>query len=352
MKTTKRPNKGQLMALAVVAGLTGQLWSGQAVADYLLRDTQRALNSAPIDVDGRYSQPRPRLDQQRRELERQNEDMVQSRIEDIRIEQEKKLSESLSQAFTRGFEAAGDSVSTQQAAPKKEAPLPRATRNENVITTGFAVTNVSGDTVELESKIDTHVGFESRLNNRFAVGLNIGYMVMDITDVNPRNNPQQFNQFYNFYNGFNSFHQNQGREMDYKQLSLELNSKFYIIPDSRIQPFVGLGLGYKRSSLKYTQADNSMQFNQMFGYSGSSGFSGEEKYRANYVTANASLGTDVLFTDMVGARVMLGYSRGLTDGSRDIDTNQSLGQAFLRNVGENIAKANFFSLGAGLLISF
>ncbi len=349
MKTKSKNLKLNALGLVLFAGLAAQVIGPQASAfDPLLDDARRSLNSPQIDIDGRYSQPRPQLDKKRRELEQQNEQMVQQRIEDIRVRQEQELAKNLQEAFTRGMQMGGDAVSTTQAAPQVQAPVPTQTIEDNRIITGFGVTNASGDFIDFESKIDARLEFETQLNHRFAVGVGVGYLTMDIRDMNPNN--QSYQNMANFYRpwGYNSFYQQHGREMDYKELNIDLNGKFYVVPHSKIRPFVGLGLGYKRSSLRY--ANDNMNYNTFSPYQAQ--VSGEEKYGANYVTARASMGTDINFTSMIGARLHLTYSKGLTSGESGAEFTQSLGEYYLRNVGKNLANADFFGLGAGLIINF
>lgn len=365
MESAKRHKRISSLVFSIaLIGLGGQFVSGSLSAqDYLLQETQRSLYSPQIDIDGHYREPREPLDQKRRALERQNEEMVNKRIEDIRVRQEEELAKNLQQAFTRGMQAMSgqDQVSTQQAAPTpatqtvevEQKPAVRSNQfnHENRLITGFGITHASGDFTDFESKIDGRIGFESHVSDRFAFGLGFGLMTMEIRDINPNNQalPQQYNWFGQPMGYYQNFQQSFGREMKYRQMTLDVDGKFYVLTHTRVRPFLGLGLGYRRSQLTYGTSDAGFNTPQNFNFTGQ--YTGDERFRANYVTGNASVGTDILLTTYIGARLQLAYSRGLTSGERQ-DFAQSMGEVYLRNVGRNLVNADFIGIGAGLVVSF
>lgn len=349
-----------VLAIAIACGALSI--NALAQDDALLADTESVLESEQIDVDGQFSRRESaadRLAKMRKKLEQQHEQMVQKKIEDIRVQEEVKLGSKLKKAFSGQLgNVDGDQVSVSQAAPQRvvaPAPLPapviKEEKNNNIVPS-VGMTSIQGKNEDYESELSLGLSFESKLNKRFAVGLGFGYTTMDIIDVNP--NYSGFSGFGGYNNGFNNNgfnnNANQGREMAYKQMDLSIDSKFFIAPDSKIQPFVGLGLGYRKANLKYKESDP--YYNQPSG-AGSQSLENTE-YSSNYVTGSVLLGADIAFSDVIGARLMLSYTKGLTDSSTTDNTTTyaSADEVNLENVGEGIEQANFGSLSAGLVISF
>ena len=297
--------------LALSLGIGAHVFSSQAIAqDQLLAETegilaQEQVDSEVINIDGQYQRESAadRVTKMRKRLEKKNEDMVQKKIEDIRIKQEKELAKGLKKAFTRGMQAmSGDAVSTQKSAVQKvekKAPKPKDTGKKNRIIPTFGVSSISGESIEFESKVDAGIAFETDVSRHFAAGIGLGFMNMNIQDLNPNYGGYTFNQSYSYNN-------QQGREMDYKQFSLDLNGKFYFVADSKIRPYGGVGLGYRRTSLKYQESDPFYSNNYYYNY----GTLEDVSYKNNYMTASAQLGADMHFTEMSGARLELAYTKG------------------------------------------
>lgn len=367
--------RSYVLAVAVVCGALSANSIAFAQDDALLEDTESVLNSEQIDVDGQFSKKETRaqkLAKMRKKIEQEHEQMVQKKIEDIRMQEELKLGQKLKNAFSGQLQNV-DEVSTAQAAPQRvvapapaPAPAPEKIEKNNSIVPTLGLTSISVDGSEsYESELSAGINFESKLTNRFAVGIGLGYTTMKITDVNNQNNYTGFNTFGTFNNCtfgsncFNTFGTNgylQGREMSYKQMDLNIDGKFFITPDSKIKPFVGLGLGYRRATLKYTE--NDPYFNQSIGGYGTTG--ADSEYSSNYVTGTVSGGADIAFSDVIGARLQLSYTKGLTDSSNTDNrtTNGGFGTTYdynqlgLEQTGKALEGADFSSLSAGLIISF
>ena len=98
--------------------------------DYLVSETEEILNSEQIDIDGQFRRESAadKVEKMRKRLEKQNEEMVQKKIEDIRIKNEQKLATDLKGAFNGqaiGTDQEVDTVETVQAAPQTIiAPAP------------------------------------------------------------------------------------------------------------------------------------------------------------------------------------------------------------------------------------
>jgi len=367
----QRPGfKSYVLAVALVCGALST--SALAQDDALLEDTESVLNSEQIDVDGQFSRRETKaqkLAKLRKKIEQEHEQMVQKKIEDIRMQEELKLGQKLKKAFS-GQMSNVDTVSTGQAAPQRvvapapvAAPAPVKKEKNNSIVPTIGLTSISVDGSEsYESELTAGINFESKLTKRFAVGIGFGFTSMKITDINPNNNYGAFGTFGTFNTGctgfggcFNTFGTGtvtQGREMSYRQMDLNIDGKFFITPDSKIKPFVGLGIGYRRANLKYTE--NDPYFNQSIGGYGTTG--ADSEYSSNYVTGTVSGGADIAFSDVIGARLQLAYTKGLTDSSNTDNTNNQLyydyNQIGLENTGRALESADFGSLSAGLIISF
>ena len=127
----------------------------------------------------------------RKKIEQEHEQMVQKKIEDIRMQEELKLGNKLKKAFS-GQLSNVDTVSTGQAAPQRvvaPAPAPIAApikkENNNSIVPTLGLTSISVDGSEsYESELSAGLNFESRLTKRFSVGIGLGYTTMKITDIN------------------------------------------------------------------------------------------------------------------------------------------------------------------------
>ncbi len=335
--------------------------------DDLLSDTDSVLNSEQIDVDGSYAEkPREtaadRIGKLRKKLEDQNEQMVQSKIEGIRMREEQKLAKKLQKAFRGGLQNLNnvDQVSTTQAAPQKVVapivvPPKKKERNIKVIPTA-GLLNFNGDSVDFDADINTGVSIENMVHPRFSVGVGFAYTTMKITDVADQLSNQYNNsngsvywdaysqQYVQAYQGYQNTY-GQGREMSYKRLGVELNSKFFFTVGTTIRPYVGAAIGYNKTTLVYED-------NQAYNYNSYS--FGDEEFTSNYVSGSALLGAEVNFTETVGMNLDFRYSAGLTDGS---GSGGSAGytqpdQVKLDNIGGRVKDADQMSLNAGLVIKF
>jgi hypothetical protein len=199
--------------LSVITLSALMLTSPLAMSQDYLDDADTVLNSEQIDIDGLY-QERPRetaadrVAKMRKKLEQQNEQMVQKKIEDIRVQEEMKLTKKLQTAFSNGMNQLdnsnnnADQVTTTQAAIVQasvqtiEAPVDNSIKNPNKIIPFFGIANFKGDKVDFESKISTGLSVENQISERFSVGIGFNYSNMEITDVS--NTYASYN--YNYYN--------------------------------------------------------------------------------------------------------------------------------------------------------
>jgi len=321
--------------------------------DVLLNDTQDILNSDQIDIDGTYRKETAadRIGKMRKKLEVQNEQMVQKKIEDIRIKQETDLSNKLQKAFRGNLQAmdqAEDSVGTYQAAPQRViAPMPVAveqTELKNKIIPYFGVKQFDGESIDsFEAKVNAGLSMENMITERFSVGLSFNYTAMDITDIR-------------YYNGFNQFNfgYNDGDEISYSNLNVGINGKFFITTTSKIRPYVGAGLGYNRTSLKYDEQNS--QFNNNFG--GNFNSSNEDsKVSGSNVTGTGAIGAEILFTESIGLNLEFNYTRAITSAFDASNSNNNFGfndqaKSNLEALGDNLEDSDVAALNIGFVVKF
>ena len=305
-RSKKKKNLATLLALIA---LTTSYSSLSMAQDDLLEETDEILNSEQIDIDAplkRKTQAQ-KLEEMRKKLERENEEMVQKKIEDIRMHEEKKLSKKLKKAFQgKGLRptSTARTENTTVYTGREQKTVIKEESNVRV-TPNFGLLSFSTDSASLESKINAGLNIEAKVSDRFTVGIGLGYTTMELLDVgNSFGNMNQFNYsgFYNYYaptlgynyNFNNNFYNNnyyqafgqQGREMNYRNLSIELNSKFFVLPDSKIRPYLGLGLNYNRMNLN-SYTDNGQTLTGQ-AYTFNTFSLGNEEFAANYLGASVS----------------------------------------------------------------
>jgi len=348
MKTFMTQELRILAAMALIGATPMAL--GQD--DPLLADTEEILNSEQINIDGTFRKQTAadRIEKMRKRLENQNEQMVQKKIEDIRINQEKQLAGKLQKAFRGNMQAMDDmdSVQTVQAAPQRiVAPAPIIEEKKelkNKIIPYFGVRQYNGENIDsFESKVNAGLTMENMITDHFSIGLGVNYTTMDITDRNS-------------FVGFNSFGYNDGDNISYQNINLNLNGKFFMTKDSTIRPYVGLGLGYNRTSMKYNEENS--QFNQGFGTNfGNTQNNEESKVSGSNVSGSGMIGAEVSFTENLGLNLEFNYTRAITsafDGTQNLGFGgfNDVAKANLRTLGDNLEDSDIASLNLGFVIKF
>lgn len=341
--------KGQIVIPTMLAVMAASNVKVTFAQDDLLSQTDDVLSSEQIDIDGHFRQkPKPtaadRLANMRKKLEERNENMVQKKIEDMRMQEEKKLSRKLRHAFND--DAMSDEVEVSQSSVEKvQAPAPETSekRKSLRVIPNIGMTTIKSDVVDFESNLGVGVGVEADINDHFSAGVNLRYSSVDITDLGAYNN---YNYYYNqgYYNYFGS----RGRELNYKQVGLDVNSKFFFTT-TRVRPYVGLGLGLNRSSLKYasTNGQNPYQY-----YNGSQ--AGNEEYTSSYLAGTGLLGAQIAFTETVGIAAEFNYTKGVAGLSKTQSKQSSFNpdQQRLEDIGKSIEDASMYGLNIGLMVSF
>lgn len=322
--------------------------------------SQDALQMDQIEIEGKLS-PSELLKRRREKLEERNKNMVEKKIEDIRVKQEIALTNKLQGAFNNSMNNINeDKVQTVQAAPVAPAPVapapvietrivevpmaPVKVDKKSKIIPNFGIQSIKGDRIDLETNVTLGVSAETMVAPQVSMGIGFGYASMDLTDVANQYLNSDYgnaNNTYNYYNTYGS-----GRKMDLKKITIEGNAKYFFIDEAMIKPYVGGAVSFNRTTLKYANS-STLQTN---GYN-----YGNEDYGSSTVAGAIRLGAEVGFNDTVGANVEFGYTKNISSGiskSSEVSAQTSPDQGRLENVSKEIEDASSTAIQAGLVIKF
>ena len=327
--------------------------------DALLEQTDEILNSEQIDIDGsfRRESAADRVAKMRKKLEEQNSQMVQKKIEDIRIKQEQELAGKLKDAFQGNLEANRaklgelDSVETIQAAPQRVvAPMPEVEVEEEK---QFKITPYVGgklyDAKGIESfstDIDTGIRFDAMVTDYVSIGLSFNYTSLKFND------DQDAVKYY-----FDEY--SDGVDFKYKNLQFGVNSKFYFTK-SRFRPYVGLGAAYNRSTLSIDETVRSnysyTYYNNYYGYSNYNNLEENDlEVSGGNFTGTAAVGAEFLINDSIGVNVEGSFTRAFNSAYNASSTYSTSGERvenYIESFGERFDDANIAALNIGLLVRF
>lgn len=197
-------------------------------------------------------------------------------------------------------------------------------------------TTYSGEVEKLESELSAGMRIESNINERFAMGIGFNYAQLKTNDF--------ANGFYPYMNaGYMGAYGAQGREINFNTMGVDLYGKFFITNGERFRPYVGVGLGYNRASMKYTENNPYM-----------AGMFGNEEFRNTYATGTLMAGSQIMITRAVGLNLEAAYSSGLGNSmsSKATQNAGSPDQYRLKQLGEEIINANALSIFAGMVVIF
>lgn len=201
-------------------------------------------------------------------------------------------------------------------------------------------TTFNGETESLETELSAGLRLESNITSRFSMGIGFNYNQMKTNDF--ANNLGYMNTGY-----YGQFGQ-EGREIQYKSMGLDLYGKFFITKGERFRPYIGGGLGYNRATMKYN--DNQDYFDPMLAYS-----YGSEEFNASFATGQLMLGTEIMVTPGFGINIEAQYATGLGDSlssNSKRNTTTSPDQARLKDLGGEIVNSNMLSIFAGAVVIF
>jgi outer membrane protein W len=365
MKLTKETRRLTFMSLFLASAVIAGIHSGSVRAqDDMLDSADDILNGDALQMDdinleGKLS-PSEKLRQRREKLEERNRLMMEKKVEDIRVKQEIALTNKLQDAFGKSLNNLNeDKVQVVQAAPVAPQPViaapvavvetriveekvePIKEEKKSKVIPYLGTQSIKGDKIDFESKLNIGVNLETMVMSQLSVGLGIGYTTLDITDVanNFVNNSSVYNPTY--YNSFGT-----GRKMSSSKLAIEANSKFFLTVESKIKPYVGAGVSYNRSNLKYEDAGN--------GFSSNGVNFGNEGFSSTALGASAKLGAEVDFNESVGLNVDLSFTKSLSSGiasDANATTNNS-DQVRLQNITKSMEESDTTAIQAGLVVRF
>lgn len=361
--------KNQIKVLATLVTLSALSTPAMLLAqDDLLTESQSVLNAEQIDIDGEYEAPEQPTPQEIIEAARQKSEMknvkkIAKKIENLKVpttqvkqitdQESANLSSRIGGIFgsTAAAPAAPaqntDTVTVQQAAPvvqtqavvmaAPEVKKPVVTDSIRIIPTA-GLMNIQGADISLESKYSVGLAVETMVTPHIAVGLGVGYSGLDLVDVTQAWQGTSIGSY---------------SELEYKQLDLRLNSKFFFVAEGRFKPYAGLGVAYSRGNIKYTGESNDYQnTNWYYQTTATQTLPIEEEFSSSFVSGNVSLGAEFKFTNNVGMMVEGSYSRSVTGSLAAKSVVKTEKQAKLDVLGNAITESDVFSLNAGLLVAF
>lgn len=164
----------------------------------------------------------------------------------------------------------------------------------------LGLTQMSSENFELESSFTSGVKFESRSNERFITGLGFTYSSLALKEY-----------------GIQTY--------DYESYGLDLYGKLYLITDSRLQPYAGIGLGYFANTLKH-----------------------KTMLEKNTNTINGEVlgGVDLMFTRKIGLNIEFKYIKPLFDSSN------SFTELAADKLAHDLNNSNNLLLSFGMIFSF
>lgn len=243
-------------------------------------------------------------------------------------------------------------VSVAQAAPAvapvatsvAEAPVdaaPNAAFEKIKLLPYAGATQYNGEVEQLEAEISAGLRLESNITSRFSMGIGLGFGQLKTNDF-------ASNQFSNmgWYSGYQNMYG--GREIQYRQMGVDLYGKFFITSGERFRPYLGAGLGYNRANMKYTQNDT--YTDPMYGAQ-----FGNENYTTSFASGTVMAGTEIMITRGFGLNIEAAASSGLGSSLSSKSTKNitnSPDQQRLRELGNEIINANALSIFAGAVVIF
>ncbi len=236
------------------------------------------------------------------------------------------------------------SVETTQAAPListvEAAPVVSANPFEVIKLLPYAgATNFSGEVESLETELTAGMRLESNINSRFSMGIGFNYNSLKTDDF--ANGSMYMTS--NYFNQYGS----QGREIQYRSMGLDIYGKFFVTQGERFRPYLGAGLGYNRSTMKYN--DNNPWIDSM------NRFYGSEEYNTSFVTGQLMLGSEIMITPSFGLNIEGQYATGLGDSMSSKSAKNggtSPDQKRLRDLGDEIINSNMLSIFLGGVVKF
>jgi opacity protein-like surface antigen len=239
-------------------------------------------------------------------------------------------------------------VQIQQAAPAPvvstaeiAAPVSTGEAFETIKLLPFAgATSYNGEVEQLETELSAGLRLESNITTRFSMGIGFNFNQLKTNDF--ANGANYMTP--NYYDQYGT----QGREIQYRSMGLDLYGKFFITNTERFRPYLGAGVGYNRSTMKYNDNDAYFDSLNSFNY-------GSEEFNTSFVSGTLMLGSEIMITRNFGINIEGAYSTGLGESLSSKSAKNggtSPDQARLKELGEEIINSNALSIFAGAVVNF
>lgn len=323
-----------------------------------------------------------------------NEDILQERLEELRLQDEKRRADQIMGSNGAAKAAAGGEVALPQALYSPTPPttqlvgaaaiaqatptaaLPASGVNPSLTETGqsssqMALPASSGE--HSKFSIGARAGIASMashgdytMNPKYAGGLAIALEATDnvafevgytyaVTGIGiAPSSPyiQAIQAYQNYYGSVNT------NTLNLNNNIFDVGVKLYLFgPDAAIRPFVGGGLTYSRGFINYDPS--LVTAVQQYGYGGGQTLGGD--YTLNEYMASLSAGLDVRVSKNVSVGITAKYYDVLSsDQNGNLNNVGFLNQSYLQAasnadkqyVGGSLAGANYYTLLAGVNLSF
>ena len=285
-----------LLALSLIASSLNSVGFAQDFSD------EEFSSDVPIDIEGSFERKTEadRVEKLRKKLEKQNEDFVQKKIEDLRYENEQKMADTLSDAFSGGVKSETQVESTLPQVSNTETSNKKYGNEEFLITPSYVLSNYTGDGYNIESDLGFDVNIEGKVYKNITIGVSVGYDTVSAMDLGSSNN---------FGYGFGNFG-GLFRTLDISMLKAGLNTKAYF-GKGRFQPFIGAGVSMTRATLSF---DRQNFYDTM--YLGM--IEGASEVDSTFFSGSVMAGAMVNFTEMVGLSLQGGFSKGFTSNNNQV----------------------------------
>lgn len=331
MKTTMI-NSAVLAALLFSSAVT------YAQEDPLLSETEdQVVHTDEINIDGFYKKKKKKsqadkIQALRRQLEEKHEQMMRKNVEDMRLQEEKRIANKIQKAL-EGQLKAMDEINTQQAAPARVeavAPVaPKAPELANKITLETGYKTISGEQKEWTAGLNFQASVETIISEKVSVGLNVGLMNLTIEGNNLSN--------YNSYGYYGASSYSQNDEISYNEFNFGGYAKFYFSRAAKIKPFLSFGTGIHFGNFEIQNPIDTYN---------------ETSQSLKYISGSAALGAEVNFSKEFSAQFGLSYEKSFATLGEEEQYNGSVNQKALVDQSRNLSEASTFTLGAGVSYLF